>query len=138
MVNPYEACREAQPVVHQSPSFVLSPALLLCMSVGFMILSFRYLSLPLLVSAVIASAIQSRRSHALAWTLSLLFCVASFSPIDVFSLRMPCGKPKPGVRLVRVVIGLPAHTSCVERYGEYVAFGCSASPFSPMWVVVWH
>ena len=82
------------------------------------------------------------RAHAIttfcAWGI---FLASLCSPVDlaVPGLAYPGllqGNPRSGVRLVRVVVGMPAHTALVKRYGEYYGAGCSGYwLFQPVWVL---
>jgi hypothetical protein len=44
-----------------------------------------------------------------------------------------------GPRLVRTVVGMPAHTALIAKYGEYWTLGCSGRPciIQPKYVFVW-
>lgn len=102
------------------------------------ILSFRLISLPILFAAVVLARRAGRRSGravALRWA----FFLSLLSPVDVNVLGMyRCGGVhRSGPRLVRCVVGLPAHTALISRYGEYYSLGCSpytANP--PRWMLV--
>ncbi len=70
-----------------------------------------------------------------------LFFLSLCSPVDVEvpGIGYPGmlrGNPRAGVRLVRVIVGMPAHTALVRRYGEYYAAGCVGYwVFQPLWVL---
>jgi hypothetical protein len=108
---------------------------------GLLFCSPRIMSLPFLLFALI---ISQRRFRAQAFTMYFawtMFLASLLSPIDlaVPGLAYPGllrGNSRSGVRLVRVVVGMPAHTSLVNRYGEYYSAGCSGYwLFQPIWVL---
>jgi prepilin-type N-terminal cleavage/methylation domain-containing protein len=102
------------------------------------ILSFRLISLPLLAAAIIVARCAGRRSP---WVVALrcAFAVSLLSPVDLPLLGMyrNGGAHRSGPRLVRCVVGMPAHTALITRYGEYYSLGCSGYTLnSPRWMLV--
>jgi hypothetical protein len=102
------------------------------------ILSFRYISLPLVAAAVVVARRAGRRS---VWAIAVrcAFFLSLLSPVDINLLGMyrHGGVHRSGPRLVRCVVGMPAHTALVSRYGEYYSLGCSGYTMnSPRWMLV--
>jgi hypothetical protein len=122
---------------HESPWPGLSGGVV----AGLLFCSPRIISLPLLLISLIVSR-RRFRAHAIttfcAWGI---FLASLASPIDlaVPGLAYPGllrGNPRSGVRLVRVVVGMPAHTALVKRYGEYYGAGCSGYwLYQPVWAL---
>jgi hypothetical protein len=109
--------------------------------IGGLMVSFRFISLPILVAALILSrrtgaTPQRRLSAIIVW--GALF-VSLLSPVDValFGWPMHHGERQPGLRLVPLVFGLPAHHSLREKYGEYYTGGCCPNISEPRWVLTW-
>jgi hypothetical protein len=98
----------------------------------------RIISLPLLLIALIVSRKCPPARAFFAW---VVFIASLFSPVDlaVPGIGYPGGlrgHPRSGVRLVRVIVGMPAHTALVRRYREYYSAGCSGFWLvQPRWVV---
>ncbi len=102
--------------------------------------SFRVISIPLLVVAVILACRCGRRSSS-ALAMRFAFFVSLLSPVDVNLLGMYSGGGvhRSGPRLVRCVVGMPAHTALISRYGEYYSLGCCGYCVnSPRWMLVLH
>src|SRR5438067_1524654 len=102
-----------------------------------LLLSYRLISLPILVAAVILSrrtgvTPRSRLRANLVWGL---FFLSLLSPVDVAPFGWPrhCGERRLGLRLVPLVFGLPAHTRLREKYGEYYTGGCCPNISEPRW-----
>jgi hypothetical protein len=102
-----------------------------------LLLSFRLISLPLLMAAV---SLKGRPwTRRVAWCL---FVLSAFSPVDIsvggFPGRYRGGGVHPsGPRLVPYIVGMPATTRLIARYGEFYSGGCSGiSPSSPRWIFV--
>lgn len=106
---------------------------------SFLIISFRFVAIPLIIWLSIR---HPRRAFHLTQAVGpCLFALALLSPVDlgVPGLGFVHGREQSGIRLVRVVAGMPAHTSLVARYGEYVSTGCAGLPClcQPSYWVVW-
>ncbi len=105
-----------------------------------LVFSPRIISLPLLLLAlvVVRRRPRARFMKLCAWSL---FFLSLCSPVDleVPGIGYPGmlrGNPRSGVRLVRVIVGMPAHTALVRRYGEYYSAGCGGYwAFQPLWVL---
>jgi hypothetical protein len=100
------------------------------------IFSFRLISLPLLVLALIAGF---RGWRGLQWACWALFVAACLSPVDVALPGFPgfvSGKPRSGVRLVIVVPHMPVRAPLLARYGEFMEYN-GLSLYPPLWVIVW-
>lgn len=115
------------------------PSLPLFASIAWgLVLSFRFLSLPLLIAgAVLAQRVGRRNPWVIA--LRIAFFLSLLSPVDVNVLGSyrGGGVRRSGPRLVRCVVGLPVHTSLIARYGEYCSLGCSGyTANSPRWMLV--
>lgn len=107
-------------------------------AVWCLMISFRFISLPLLIGGVWLARRLGRRSP---WTIALraAFFLSLLSPVDVSVLGVYSGggAHHPGPRLVRCVVGMPMHTALIERYGEYYSLGCSGYTFNtPRWMLV--
>jgi hypothetical protein len=84
----------------------------------------RIISLPFLLFALNISRHRFQARAFIMFCAWTMFLASLCSPIDlaVPSLaytRLLRGSPRSGVRLVRVVVGMPAHTALVKPYGEY-------------------
>lgn len=79
--------------------------------------SFRTLALPLLDWL---SVRRSDQPQHIRWLPAAILLLVLASPVDIGNpaLARVRGNKAPGVRVVRVVRGMPAHTSLVARYGE--------------------
>jgi hypothetical protein len=100
------------------------------------ILSFRLISLPLLVLGLIAGFRGRRR---LQWSCWALFVAACLSPVDVALPGFPgwvSGEPRSGVRIVRVVGRMSDRVALTARYGEFMEYN-GLSLYPPLWVIVW-
>ncbi len=98
------------------------------------ILSFRFISLPLLALAVVLAYCSGRRS---VWAVAFrcAFFLSLLSPVDInlFGMYRDGGVHRSGPRLVRCAAGMPAHTALISRYGEYYWLGCSGGTVNPPW-----
>ena len=106
---------------------------------SLLVISFRLAAVPLIVWLCLR---RPRRPFRLAHLVGpCLLALALLSPVDVGvpGLGAVMGHKRPGVRLVRVVAGMPAHSSLVARYGEYVSLGCAGLPclYPPLYWIVW-
>ena len=111
---------------------------LLIATIWFLMISFRFISLPLLVGGLCIAHRLGRRNR---WAIILrvAFFLSLLSPVDVNVLGVyrGGGVHRSGPRLVRYVVGMPAHTALIDRYGEYYTLGCSGYTFnSPSWMLV--
>ena len=99
-----------------------------------LIFSPRIISLPFLLLALVVARRRPRARFVkfCAWGF---FFLSLLSPVDleVPGIGYPGmlrGNPRSGVRLVRVIVGMPAHTALVRHYGEYYSAGWATGYFS--------
>ncbi len=138
--NPYKSSYlpEDDQETAELPEVVLDLGRLM-MFAPLMILSFRFMAIPLILWLSVRSEHRIfRRSQVLAVCLLVL---ALLSPVDVGMpiLGSVMGETQPGIRVVPVIVGMPAHTYLVSRYGEYVTVGCCGLPcaYQPKYWIVW-
>ncbi len=104
---------------------------------AWVVLSFRLLSLPLLVAAVICARRLGCGSPWV-WVLLGVFFVSMFSPIDIAVMGIYKGGAvhPSGLRLVRCTrAGMTAHSEMRAKYGEYY-HNCLGGLFPTHWVLV--
>jgi hypothetical protein len=107
--------------------------LLLLSSSLFWLLTFRFVSLPILIANWVLFVKVGSKDLRLSLATWAVWLGLTFSPIDVFPI--PRGGPP---RLVPLVMGLP-RPETVERAkrGEVVLGGCLVSGFEPKYYLVW-
>ena len=115
-------------------------ALLVGVLIGGLLLHFRWLSLPFLIIAIATSYFCHTRSlekwKLIAWSSVLVSLILPVD-IDPFNLRMHSGESQQGLRLVRLVHGLPKHVTLLEKYGEYFDGGCITPTLPARWILTW-
>lgn len=109
-------------------------------AVLFVIFSFRFVSLPILIGAVWLARRLGRRNP---WAVAVraLFFLSLLSPVDVSILGAYRGGRvhRSGPRLVRCVVGLPRHGAIFDQHGEYYWLGCSGYTVNnPGWMLAIH
>jgi hypothetical protein len=100
------------------------------------LISFRLISLPILVLALVAGFRGWRRLQCGFW---VLFVAACLSPIDVAAPGYPgwpAGDARPGTYLVPVVPRMWAAPSPEVRRQRHMEYNFP-SLFPPRWVIVW-
>lgn len=113
--------------------YVICPLVLWVSSI-LPLISFRFISLPLLL-AVWWSYFSFRRTQRLLQLLVIwiLFMLSSFSPVDISFKNYP-GLP----RLVPLVMGLPTGEMWEHvKNHEIILGGCVVSGHEPKYVLVW-
>lgn len=104
------------------------------------LVSFRLISVLLLAAAILLP----NRAEVGRWrrVFVCLFWLSLLSPVDVSVCGITGsyrggGVHGSGPRLVRYVIGMPATTHLIARYGEFYSGGCcGTSVVSPRWILV--
>jgi hypothetical protein len=107
--------------------------IVLLVSSFFMLIAFRFVSLPFLIVAWMLFLKYRSKSvlpSLITWSIWLML---TFSPIDVLPI------PKRGTpRLVPLIMGLPTRETAERaRRGEVILGGCMASGFEPKYYFVW-
>src|SRR5262249_54006171 len=103
-------------------------------------------SMRLLCAAVlvlhILFAIFAPAARKMRWmnVTAIVFLVLLLLPVDVeiggfHGLHL--GVPRKGPRFVRLVMGLPMRSVCIQKYGEFISGGCLVGGNEPEWLFVW-
>ena len=127
--------------------FPLSKALRLGVGLGLigavLLLQFRLLTICIVFVLALAFAfLPYLRQRRFVIPAVVLAAVSMLLPFDVaigsFHYGSRRGTSTGGPHLVEFVVGMPMHTSLIERYGEYVSGGCTWSVlYPPRWILVW-
>jgi hypothetical protein len=108
-----------------------------------MSLSFRLLSIPLLLVYVALLIFWARHhSNLLLISVFLFFVVSALQPLDVdfggYALGKRYGTARTGLHIAPFVAGCPAHATLRQHYAEYFCAERWMSPLSPNWILVWN
>lgn len=101
--------------------------------------SFRFLAIPWIVWLSLNRPGGPRRIQR--GIAGCLLALALLSPVDIGvpGFGDVRGNDSEGIRVLRVVRGMPADTILRARYGEYVSSRCAGLPciYQPIWWIVW-
>jgi hypothetical protein len=114
--------------------------LVLSVAIVLSLVNFRWIAMPFLAIAIgLSLCLPTGRGQVFAWLAWAVLLVSFFSPVDLdpFHAHMHSGNSGKGVRLVRLVYGMPRDTKLLAEYGEYYSGGCRTPPWPAQWILTW-